>query len=141
MLFTATSSNWGNSTSSTGIKCVNSLFSNWVLAKQHVFCPNSRKVSRKCFSKFVFNFTKIACHGWFQTKLSKTFAHVKSLTLKASAPLLHMLALDQWFPNFFSSHTICGTHTVTTCHLAPGKLNIPNIIRLSSLISSLANRN
>jgi len=37
--------------------------------------------------------------------------------------------LDQWFPNFFSSPTICGTHSVTTYHLTPGKLNQPNIIR------------
>jgi len=39
--------------------------------------------------------------------------------------------LDQWFLNFFSSRAICGTHTVTTHHLAPGKLNLPNTIRLN----------
>jgi len=33
------------------------------------------------------------------------------------------------FPNLFSSRTICGTHTITTYHLSPGKLNLPNIIR------------
>jgi len=49
---------------------------------------------------------------------------------------------QQYFAKlFFSSRTICGTHTVTTYHLAPGKLIIANIIRLSSLISHLENQN
>ena len=32
-------------------------------------------------------------------------------------------------PNFFWSRTICGSRTVNTHHLVPGKLNMPNIIR------------
>ena len=35
--------------------------------------------------------------------------------------------LTQWFPNFWS-HTICGSRTVTTYHLVPGKFNVRKII-------------
>jgi len=37
--------------------------------------------------------------------------------------------LNQWFSNVFWSRTICGSRTVTTYHLVPGKVNVPNIIR------------
>jgi len=36
---------------------------------------------------------------------------------------------EQWFPNFISSRTICGSRTVSTYHLVTGKLNLTNIIR------------
>jgi len=36
---------------------------------------------------------------------------------------------EQWFPNFISSRTICGSRTASTYHLVPGKLYLPNIIR------------
>jgi len=37
--------------------------------------------------------------------------------------------LFPWFPKFFWSRTTCGSHTVSTYHLVPGKVNVPNIIR------------
>jgi len=37
--------------------------------------------------------------------------------------------LQQWFPNFFWSRTICGSRTVSTYHLVAGRVNVPNIIR------------
>ena len=39
------------------------------------------------------------------------------------------LVLDQWFPNFFWSRTICGSRIFNTYHLVPGKVNVSNIIR------------
>jgi len=40
-----------------------------------------------------------------------------------------LFAWSQWFPSFFWSRTICGSRTVSTYHLVPGKVNVPNIIR------------
>jgi len=37
--------------------------------------------------------------------------------------------LSQWFPNLLGLRTICGSRTVSTYHFAPGKVNVPNIIR------------
>jgi len=39
------------------------------------------------------------------------------------------LLFCQRFQNFFWSRTICGSRTITTYHLVPGKVNVPNIIR------------
>ena len=39
-----------------------------------------------------------------------------------------LFALSQWFPNFFWSRTICGSYSVSTYHLVPGKVNVQNII-------------
>jgi len=36
--------------------------------------------------------------------------------------------IDEWFPNFFWSRTICGTRTVIAHHLVPGKRILPKII-------------
>jgi len=33
-----------------------------------------------------------------------------------------LFALSQWFPNFFWSHTICGSYSVSTYHLVSGKV-------------------
>jgi len=38
------------------------------------------------------------------------------------------LRLEQWFPNFWSRSN-CGSRTVNTYHLVPGKVNVPNIIQ------------
>ena len=37
--------------------------------------------------------------------------------------------LEQWFSNYFWSRTICVSRTVIMYHLAPEKVNVPNIIR------------
>jgi len=39
------------------------------------------------------------------------------------------IRLEQWFSNFFWSRTICVSRTVIMHHLAPEKVNVPNIIR------------
>jgi len=39
-----------------------------------------------------------------------------------------LFALSQWFPNFFWSRTICGSYSVSTYHLVPGKVNVQNIV-------------
>ena len=53
--------------------------------------------------------------------LNPDFAHSKVWCVS--------IRLDQWFSNFFWSRTICGSRTVITYHLVPGKVNVPNIIR------------
>jgi len=57
-------------------------------------------------------------------------AHVIPSYMFMTNSMLVWCTLDQWFPNFFSSRTTCGTHIVTTYHFAPGTLHLQNIIRL-----------
>jgi len=56
-------------------------------------------------------------------------SHTDPYTVYVRSLYHYHLNVTQWFPNFFSSRTICGNHTVTTYYLALGKLNLPNIMR------------
>jgi len=64
------------------------------------------------------------CFGGFSLENPQKRPGVKVLR-----KCLLLVLIWQWFLNFFWSHTICGPHNVTTCHLVPGKLNLPNIIQ------------
>jgi len=44
-----------------------------------------------------------------------------------------LFALSQWFPNFFWSRTICGSYSVSTYHLVPGKAKCAKYRLIKSL--------
>jgi len=44
-------------------------------------------------------------------------------------PAVVVVHLNQWFPNFSWSRNSCGSRTVITYRLVPGKVSVPNIIR------------
>jgi len=68
-----------------------------------------------------------ACKTFFIFRITGSFQRSYSVFKFPSLAMGDYL--QQWFPNFFWSRTICGSRTVNTYHLVPGKANVPNIIR------------
>jgi len=70
---------------------------------------------------------------WIQHTYTADTAMQRLRQKPCQAPLLQSdcdaRSWEPWFPTLLWSHTNCGPRTVTTHHLTPGKLNIPNIIR------------
>jgi len=56
---------------------------------------------------------------------TKIFLHFRRVTFR----WVRIIIVCQWFLNFSWSRTIFGSRTVTTYHLVPGQLNLPNMIR------------